>query len=305
MAPSFEATDDVGFIRVEDIVVGERLRPVDPVWADAIGSAMARDGQMTPIVVCKSVLGGGWRLVAGAHRVEGARLHGIEHLRAEIVGANPNEVRVREVSENLLRRGLDPVDKAAFIAAHVEAIKARKGITDANPHAVSVAARWERANNKNVKKEALDTTDILSVVYGWSDEAAEMLGITGRTVRRAIALHRQLPPSLVARLRAVRHPILQNAGELAALAKLDEGMMSSAVDLLLAGAAKRVGEARAVLLQRPKPEPGAKRLSAFIGAFSRMGVAERKDALRELAELLPKGWLITERGIPFRPADAS
>ncbi len=49
----------------------------------------------------------------------------------------------------------------------------------------------------------------------------------------------------------------------------------------------------AVAFGYPSREPladNAKRLSAFIGAFARMGVAERKGALAELKGMLPAGF---------------
>ena len=36
-----------------------------------------------------------------------------------------------------------------------------------------------------------------------------------------------------------------------------------------------------------------RRLSAFIGAFNRMGLAEKRGALAMLADILPAGWSLT------------
>lgn len=52
-APEFNVSDDVGFVRVDQIEMGDRLRPVDESWAMALGQIMVRDGQRTPIEVCR------------------------------------------------------------------------------------------------------------------------------------------------------------------------------------------------------------------------------------------------------------
>ena len=43
--PLFDEVEGIVSIRVVDVDVGERLRPVDLVWAAALGKLMARDGR--------------------------------------------------------------------------------------------------------------------------------------------------------------------------------------------------------------------------------------------------------------------
>jgi len=285
----FEQVDDTGFVRVEDVEVGKRLRSVDPVWADALGSAMLREGQATPIVICRLPGQPKWMLVAGAHRLEGARLHGIEQLKAEIISARVGERAQREISENLWRRGLDPLERAAFIAKQVEIIKIRKGIDpEQDIRSVAAQVRWNRARGAAVKAEAADASEIFSHAYGWSDEIAEKLGVSAKTVTNALALYRQIPPSAASRLRAAKHPIIDNASELSKLAKLTDEELDAVVDLLIAGRAKRVAEAKALVSgKHDTSSPEDKRLSTFVGTFQRMTLSERHGALQQLP--LPAG----------------
>ena len=241
-------------IPVSEIEIGQRLRPVDPVFADAIGRSMKRDGQATPIVVCRLPGKQTWTLVAGAHRVAGAKLHGLADLRAEIISPRADERSQREVSETLWRRGLDPVERAVFIARQVEIIKLRLGIDPAAPgQAASANVRWSRRRPEDVAAEALDASENFSAAYGWSQEVAAALGVCDRTVRRALRLYRSLQPSLIAQLREAHHPAIDNEGELQKLAKLDDEQQARTVGLLLGGVS-RVADAIGGTSKESKPD---------------------------------------------------
>lgn len=303
----FEAVDDIGFVQVEDIDMGDRLRPVDPIHVEVLGRAMMREGQTTPIVICRLPGAVRWTLVAGAHRLEAARKFGMPMLKAEIIGAGKIERRQHEVSENLWRKSLDPIDRANFIAELVRLAKLRAGIhPDASAQQVAINARWQ----KIAKEQAIDTSDTMSHVYGWSDEVAELVGLSKRSVERDIILHTRLVPSELERLRKVRHPVATNATQLRALAKLEPVNQSRVVSLLLYAdaklgqPAKTVGEAWSRINEKAKAPADAetKRLSSFIGTFSRMGLAEKKGALEQLGHVLPAGNRIIGPNDDFTPA---
>lgn len=62
---------------------GPRLRPIDMVWAQALGELMLREGQRTPIDICVNADGTRFELAgAGGHRLAAAQLAGIQHLKA-------------------------------------------------------------------------------------------------------------------------------------------------------------------------------------------------------------------------------
>ncbi len=286
--PAFTLLDDVGFIPVDLIDAGDRLRPIDAVWAEALGQIMRRDGQRTPIEVCRLPGKNGWTLVTGGHRLAGAAMAGLPEIMAIVVGSNALDRRLREVSENLFRRELGPVDRASFVAELYEIMKAKAGVDPkASPQQIAANARWA----KELKTEAGDACDKMSHAYGFTSEIAESLGLARRSIERALAIHHRIPPSILAKLAG--HPVLGIQSDLLKLAKLHWSKQAEVAKLLSKGE-KRVGGALAMLDQKPKPDAEAKRLSAFIGNFTRMAVAEKKAALRELGEHLPKGWLITD-----------
>lgn len=283
---------DFVLVRTRDVVRDDskRLRPIDPVWARALGQIMRRERQRTPIEICREPGADHWTLVSGGHRHAGAEFAEIEYLRAEIVSADKDDRRLREASENLWRRDLDPIDRATHVAEVVAIHKRRAGIDPkADGRAVSAQARWQKA----LAVEANDATETISVAYGWADEIGEQLGFTGRTIRNDLMLYRRLAPSVIAVLREARHPVLDNATQLRALAKLEPAEQARAVALLTSDAGGRprtVGDAIArVRGSNRATDPEAKRLSAFLGAFQRMGLAEKKGALAQLAGMLPAG----------------
>ena len=293
-----EPLADFVLIRTADIDVVDRLRTIDDAWAAALGEMMAKDGQDTPIKVCRLPGKTRWTLVAGAHRHAGAITAGIEELKAEIVSADRDSRRLQEVRENLFRRDLSPIDRAAFVAEAVAIWKRRAGIDPARDGRTgSVTARWQKA----LKDEAADTTATVAVVYGFTDAVASELGLSGRTVERGLMLYRRLAPSLIEQLRKHDHPAAGQQKQLEALAKLEASQQKKVVELLTwpgaslnYGQPKTVAEAIAHPLgpkpaERSKPDAETKRLSAFLGAFGRMGVVERRAALSQLMPQLPPG----------------
>ncbi|WP_242415054.1 ParB/RepB/Spo0J family partition protein [Sphingomonas panni] len=268
-----------------EIIIGERLRKIDTVWAEALGKSMQRDGQIHPIDVCQ--IDGRWHLAGpGGHRLTGAIAAGIP-VEAREVSSDAQSRRRREAVENVLRRDNDPVERATAIAELVRLHKMRVGI-DPTRSGAAIAAdvRWQKA----VAAEAADANDTMSLAYGWSQEVAEQIGFTKRTVERDLMLYRRLKPSLVEQLRIARHPILSNATQLRTLAKLEGAEQVRAVGLLLSGEARAIGDAVKVVQNRPAPDRGAKLLSAFLGAFERMTLSERKGALETLRPMLPAGF---------------
>lgn len=286
--PAFPVIDQVFEVPIAQIDASDRLRPIDRIWAAALGAIMEREGHRTPVELAR--VGSGLKLVAGGHRLEGRRLQGHTTIRAVIVAADRIAARQAEISENLWRKDLEPIDRAAFVAELVALEKLRKGVDPAKDgRTASAAARW------SAKKAAADATETISSAYGWADEVGAHLGLTGRTIRNDLALHRGLIPDVAAKLRG--HPVSRNAGQLQALAKLSADDQRAVAGMLLDKACRGVSEAVATLRQRPKPSPEAKAWSAFFGSWGRMSAARRRDALRELAEQgLPAGVRISFDG---------
>lgn len=274
---------EILLIPTGQVEVRDRLRPVDPVAVEALACVLRVEGQRTPIEVCRLPGRKGWRLVTGAHRRGACKLNGVP-VRAIEVSADALDRRQAEISENLFRRGLDPIDRAAFIAELYELQRAKAGLEGRSLQSAAAQTRWQ----KELKTQSADAIQIIGIAYGFTAEIAGVIGLSRQTVYNDLALHRGLRPDVVAKLRG--HSLASNATQLRALAKLPEGDQREISGLILAGKCKSVSEARALLRNLPKPDPEAKAWNAFFGSWSRMSAKRRREALAELAEQgLPKG----------------
>lgn len=275
--PGPVAADQVFDIPVDLIEMGERLRPIDMVWAEALGAIMEREGQHQPVEVYRLPGRQTFALAHGGHRLAAARNRGWATIRGFIKSGSAAQRLRSEISENLWRKGLSPLDRAAFVAALHEQLRVEAGIApDTSLHQLAANKRW--------KAEADDASRTMRQAFGWAADVALQLGVDRATIYRDLALFRGLLPGVAAQL--AETPTGRNAAQLRTLAKLPDDQQRAAAALILSGEARSAGEAIAALQNRVKPTDEGKRLSAFLGSYQRMGRAERKAALATLRGLL-------------------
>lgn len=273
-----EITDNVVLLPIADIEVGERLRPVDPVWAEALGGIIVKEGQRTPIEVCQLPGRTNWLLVVGAHRLTGMKAAGQAYVKAIVVTNNAAERRMREISENIWRKDLAPLDRATFVAELVTLHKLQAGVDPTKDgRAISAGVRWQKV----VKLEAFDATVTMTDAYGFNDQVAERLGLSLSAIERDLTLYRRLDPQVASLLRGTKAG--ENAAQLRALAKLEPARQREIATMLTRGDVKSVAEGVATLDQRPKADPETKRLNAVLGNLGRMGKGELQAALDRIA----------------------
>ncbi len=249
-------------LAVEAIALGERLRPVDSVWAEALGATMARDGQLTPIEVCRLPGQTGWTLVTGAHRLAGAIHAGLPTVKAIRVSADRAERRLREVSENLWRRDLSPLDRAAFVGELFELLRARAGLaeTDARTTAATFA-RWGTKNRQAAKNETKNACATIAHGYGWSDAVADQVGLSRRSIYNDVLLHKGICPGIRERLRTM--PGGDNSTQLRKLAEMRWDAQAGVIQAVDDGRARDLKDAIAQARGKPPaPDAETKRLVA-------------------------------------------
>ena len=265
---------------VDQIELGTRLREVDTAWAETVGREMAKVGQFDPIEVCQLPGKKTWRLVSGAHRLQGARITGQATILAIVVGSGDTERRLREINENLCRRELDPYDRARFIAELIEIRRAEMDIGDGKDGRSKTAP----GNGSGAPADPQGAT--IAPLYDFAQDAADRVGLSERSVKYALVLYRGLPASQIEALRGAALPVANNASQLRALASLDAGEQAQVVQLLLSGESKTVADATATIRRRPKPNPRDKRINAFLRSFSAMPPEDKRAALTRLASEL-------------------
>lgn len=253
-------------IRLADIRVADRLRQIDPVWVDAIAMSMAKLGQQNALLVAKS--GDNYKLVAGAHRLAAAKKLGWEKVAAVVVDGTNLELRLHEIDENLLRRELSELDRAAFLLErktvweelHPETAQGKAG----------AAARW------------MQTTGL-----SFASDAAEKLQLSVRSVQRAI---KRMKIDAGVRAEIAGTYIADNGSILDSLARLTPAEQRKVVKLMLRDKdpVKSVGAA----LGKKPPADKDKPLNALIALWRKTPIAAKRAFIKahtaEIADLLDK-----------------
>lgn len=102
-------------IRVDQISVEERLRAVDPDWAEYLAESIADCGLLQPVVVTRDGQQG-YKLIDGAHRLAAVKSLGRIAIDARVLEMAETERRLAEVEANLMRRDLNVLDRGKFLA---------------------------------------------------------------------------------------------------------------------------------------------------------------------------------------------
>lgn len=299
-----------------DIEVCERIGLFWPAKAEAIGALMARDGQNDPIKVRKNGPRAAfpWRLVVGHHRLEGARLAGLNAIDAIQLFGTDEELRAIEASENIHRRSFAPIERACFVRAIADAAERQMrdqhdGLTQQQ---IAVRKRWEAVRDRRhidsldpdkvLEIEAENTGANLAVVYGWSAHVADALGLSERAVFRDLALHRGLIapfPDLYADL--AKHPIVgENASALREIIAIrDEVKRRLLIEELVQYPALTVADAKVrigIEGARPASAEGATKFMNNAGAnIARLSLEQQRSWAPELASALKPQALRTVR----------
>ena len=158
--------DPIELIPVDQILVEDRLRSVNPDHAALIAESFRANGQMTPIEVRRRDDESGFTLISGAHRLEAAKLAEMDQIAAIIIDADEDQARLREIDENLCRRDLTELDRATFLAE-------RKAV-------------WIRLHPETAVTGRKKLKTNLSLIPTFAEDAAERLGLSPRSVDRAI-----------------------------------------------------------------------------------------------------------------------
>lgn len=223
-------------IEIDPSTVGysDRIGLLWPEKVEAMAALMTRDGQNDPIKVRRTPDGGNWMLVAGLHRLEGAKLARLM-VKAIVVEGDPLQLRLIEASENMHRRDLGPIEKALFVRALADVYEAQftRDFGGASAQEIGQRKRWDAERgtaqqhpDKLAEIEAAHSADTMSGLYGWQEKAAEALGMSSRDLRRFLLIHRQIIAPLPDHFEDLaRHPVGQtrkNVQKLAEIANLDD-----------------------------------------------------------------------------------
>ena len=171
---------------LSDIHIGDRLRPIDPAYVEMIAASLTERGQISPIMIrrtpAKNKGATPFTLVAGGYRTTAAKLLGWTEIDAIIVEADVLEAQLLEISENLYRNELNPLDRAIFVMKYRELWEDQHG--KINP------------NGGRPAKQGHDAPVIFAAGRELARSVQERLGIGEDTYKRATRIGQNLHPVL-------------------------------------------------------------------------------------------------------------
>lgn len=276
-------------LRPDQVIVGPRLRELNPEKVKALMVSREETGELPPIQ-CR-LLGiddDGLpivRLVAGLHRLRACEALGVpvDCMVREMTDA---EERLVEIDENLLGPDLNPLDRAVFVEARLRAWAER--------FPERVVVEGDQVKRKRGRPEKGDNLSQFPAM-GFAEETANEIGLSDKTVKRAL----QVARGLTAETRAAiaNSWIARNEGALRQLSAVADPEEQAAVAReLVSGRTKSVADARAYAAGREpiKPTtPSDEVLRAFEKLWKAAPATVRDQMLDFLAgQSLPAGWRV-------------
>lgn len=251
-------------IPIAEIDTGFRLRPVDEGYAAMLAENIREVGRLRQPIEARTVKGGGYLLIAGAHRLTACVRLGWETIPAFVFEATEDEAEMAEIDENLVRHDLNPLDRAVFLARREEVYRRL------HPEAKRGGDR------RSQKSKGHDDT-----LIGFARETAEKTGISDSTVKRALRIARDLSPEIRALLAGT--PLAHKQSELLALAKAAEGLRAAAAERIRTGEARTVRSALALAEgRRPEVETAdQKQLRRLMEAWFAAKSASARKSFRD------------------------
>lgn len=266
-------TSGTEIVEIDRVYVADRLRAVDDDYATLIAGSFADLGQLTPIEV-RPQAPGWFELVAGAHRLAAAKLLGWTQIQAAVRESSDLEAELRQIDENLVRRDLNPFDRATFMARRQD---------------VYVALHPDTAQGKAGASTRWNATAKLS----FASDMAARTGVSERDIRRSVARYRSIAPDVREKIAGTW--IANHGVSLDALAKLGMSDQRKVIGPMLRAdkPIKSVAKAFAEVTGRKdvSPDVDSEQLAKLMDAWRRSSGKARREFL---------GWLASIDALPAK-----
>lgn len=199
-------------IPLDKIKVGDRLRAVDADYVKVLARSIDDGDLQTPVIVGTPWAGGMHHLVAGAHRLEAMRMLGRKTIPAVVLDGDALRRRLVEIDENLYRRELTALDRAAHLAERKRVWEAL--YPDTKQGKAGAVARWHKGKHTS-----------------YTVETAKKVGLSIRSIEMAVKMHNSIAPDV--RQRIVGTWLAGKGIELNTLCRLGHTMQRKAVEMVL------------------------------------------------------------------------
>lgn len=144
-----EAPMEIASADPKEIVVGKRLRPLDPAAVNLLKDSISKIGLQTPLSVRPLSNEGGLLLVAGHYRLQACIELGMTNIPVRVVNGSEIDARLWEIAENLHRAELTLIEKAEHIAEWIRLVEERGKVSAQVAPKLSVRGRVNEGRPKS------------------------------------------------------------------------------------------------------------------------------------------------------------
>src|SRR3954447_5718638 len=147
------AEREPGLIRVADVQVSERLRPLNQDALEGLIASIRTIGLQNPITVRPGDGWGLYRLVAGYHRLKAVEALGEPVIAATVVEWEDRTARMWEIAENLHRADLSALERSEHIAEWIKPKTAKAEADKPGPVAPVSGGRGKQGGIRAATRE--------------------------------------------------------------------------------------------------------------------------------------------------------
>ena len=108
-------------IKISEIEIGDNRRVADIKKVKELAKGIKDVGLINPITVSK--VDGGYKLVAGLHRLKAFQELGRDFIKVNVMEGNELELELIEIDENLLRNEIDYLERGSYFHRRDEILK--------------------------------------------------------------------------------------------------------------------------------------------------------------------------------------
>jgi ParB/RepB/Spo0J family partition protein len=171
-------------IKINEIYLKDRKRQADSEKVKELSESIKTIGLLNPISVSKDA--GGYRLIAGLHRLSACKSLSWQEIPANILELNIINSELAEIDENLIRAELHYLDRA-------ELLKRRQDIyEELYPLAKAEEKRKVGLKNQNPRDETVSPRETPHKINTFVSDTSKKTGLSDRTIQHDLQLSKNL-----------------------------------------------------------------------------------------------------------------
>ena len=214
-------------ISPDEVKVKSGRRSLNEEKVKSLAQSIEEIGLLNPITIDLE-----YNLIAGAHRLEAVKRLGRASIECNQVDLKGLQAELAEIDENLVRHNLNHIDEA-------DQLLRRKEIYEELHPDTKAGTAGAKATNEKRWGIATDTATVATDEKSFSEDAAEKLGVSPRTVERKIQVAKNLSPEVKA---VVKESGISEKNAIKLARIKDEDKQKEAAEMLAAKKIRTVDE---------------------------------------------------------------